>query len=88
MTDTYSGGYHKAVLDLLYFLDPQQDISRYCKSKKQYQCMVQSLLKRLAEDPNMRESFMKYGGNVCVKLSRCGEILKIFENIADLKEKK
>ena len=61
MRDTYEGGYKKALLDVLNFMN--SDIVKVCKSKKQYEHMLSSLLRLLLYNHDMFEIFMQYGGN-------------------------
>ena len=49
MLETYRGGYKKALLDLLNL--QEHEMFKMCKSKKQYQTMIRTLLKQLLENP-------------------------------------
>jgi len=83
MLDNYSGGYHKAILDLYNFFQGERLIDHYCKSKKQYKECVVSLLKLLAEDEESRTMFACYTPLVWIKQEdKTGRIVKI----ADTKE--
>lgn len=77
MRDTYSGGYKAALLDVYNFLEPGQPIEQTCRSKKQYQTMVRSLLELLLLDSIAREDFMNSGGACWVKQAPDGRILAI-----------
>lgn len=77
MRDTYSGGYKKAVLDLCNFLQPDGITSKTCKSKKQYQAMVLSLLELLLHDGIAMYDFMETGGDCWVKQAPDGKILSV-----------
>ena len=77
MRDTYSGGYKKAVLDLCNFLQPDDIQSKTCKSKKQYQAMVLSLLELLLHDGIAMYDFVETGGDCWVKQAPDGKILSV-----------
>ena len=77
MRDTYSGGYKKAVLDLCNFLQSDGIQAKTCKSKKQYQTMVLSLLELLLHDGIALYDFMETGGDCWVKQAQDGKILSV-----------
>jgi hypothetical protein len=77
MRDTYSGGYKKAVLDLCNFLQPDSIQAKTCKSKKQYQAMVLSMLELLLHDGIALYDFMETGGDCWVKQTPDGKILSV-----------
>ncbi len=60
MTDSYRGGYKKALSDVLNVLDKKDNIvfDYHCKSKKQYQTAVISLLRVLLSSPGDLDDFM------------------------------
>ena len=83
MLDNYSGGYHKAIVDLYNFFQGDGLIDHHCKTKKKYKECVLSLLKLLAEDEESRTTFSCYVPMVWIKQEdKTGKILKI----ADSKE--
>ena len=59
MIDSYAGGYHQCVVDLLNLLIQLDDY--FIKSKKQYKAFVTTLLTCMAENYNVRADFIKYG---------------------------
>lgn len=80
MTDSYSGGYKAALLDIYNFLQPdRRPVAWTGDSKKKYQTIVLSLLKLLLQNDIAREEFMNLGGYVWVKQSENGEILDVGE---------
>ena len=58
MTDSYRGGYKKALLDIMEFLSNNTGLDWYCKSKNQYKNASVSFLKVLLTSPNDLDSFM------------------------------
>ncbi len=80
MRDTYSGGYKAALLDVYNFLERGRPIEETCRSKKQYQTMVRSLLELLLLDSIAREDFMIFGGACWVKQAPDGKILSVSAN--------
>lgn len=56
MTDTYNGGYKKALLDILNILD-NQFLFKELKSKKQYDKRLKQLLQLLLNNPIALDSF-------------------------------
>lgn len=58
MTDTYRGGYKKALLDIEEVLD--SGMFGYCKTRNQYNKMLKSLINMLLTDPKALETFMSY----------------------------
>ena len=79
----YTQGYWKALLDFSNFLEGH-DIG---KSKKQYKTICKSILKLLLQNRDKLETFMKYGGEVAVKVSPACEILDIGYDVSELKTK-
>lgn len=67
MTDTYKGGYKKALLDILNLLE-YHDFFGYCKSKKQMMTTLKSLLRLCLSSPKMLEILMEKGDIVGVVL--------------------
>ena len=63
MTDNYSGGYFKAILDIFNILSFEFDDTSL-KSKKKYKTFVITFLSCLLSNPELREDMMKYGANV------------------------
>ena len=59
MIDSYAGGYHQCVVDLLNLLIRYDD--SFIKSKKQYKAFITTLLTCMAENYNVRSDFIKYG---------------------------
>ena len=56
MLETYRGGYKKALLDLLNL--QEHEMFKMCRSKKQYQTMIKTLLERLLQNPDELDNFM------------------------------
>lgn len=88
MTDTYRGGYKKALLDifdLIYQPDPIFNPfgSKNVKSKKQYEKQLQSLLHILLSNPTALDSFME--GTTWFKINPKGELIKIAKTKEELK---
>lgn len=61
MTDTYRGGYKKALLDMRDFIFDDRSYlnNRAAKSKKQYRAMLVSLLNLLLTDPCTLDKWME-----------------------------
>ena len=64
MLETYRGGYKKALLDLLNL--QEHEMFKVCRSKKQYQTMIKTLLEQLLENPENLDLFME--GNAAIKV--------------------
>lgn len=69
MLETYRGGYKKALLDLLNL--QERDMFKMCKSKKQYQTMIRTLLKQLLENPENLDVFMEGDTAIEVHIATC-----------------
>ena len=63
MTDDYSGGYFKAILDIFNILSMSLDDTSW-KSKKKYKTLVITFLSCLLANPELREDMMKYGASI------------------------
>jgi hypothetical protein len=62
MTDTYRGGYKKAILDILEMIVKRDD--SHLNSKKKYKKFLSTYLMLLLQNPQVLDSFMQYGGAV------------------------
>lgn len=69
MLETYRGGYKKALLDLLNL--QEHEMFKMCKSKKQYQTMIRTLLKQLLENPENLDVFMEGDAVIKVHIATC-----------------
>ena len=79
MTDTYRGGYKKALLDILEFQDQFSNmINGVCRTKKQYEKMMNSLITLLLTDSEMLDIWMDgiYSFDY-VHLNKDYEVIKI-----------
>ncbi len=56
MTNTYTGGYKKALMDIWNLLD-RDDIAKYIKYKQQYRWLIKDIIQYTLEHPEARESF-------------------------------
>ena len=67
VTDSYMGGYKKAILDIadLFTTSNEYNLINSCKSKKQLCTTIESLLNILLIDADARNLFMTYGNQVC-----------------------
>ena len=63
MTESYSGGYFKAILDIFNILSMSLDDTDW-KSKKKYKTLVITFLSCLLANPELREDMMKYGADI------------------------
>lgn len=63
MTDDYSSGYFKAILDIFNILSMSLDDTSW-KSKKKYKTLVITFLSCLLANPSLREDMMKYGASI------------------------
>jgi hypothetical protein len=62
MTDTYRGGYKKAILDILEMIIKRDD--SHLNSKKKCKNFLSTYLMLLLQNPQVLDSFMQYGGAV------------------------
>lgn len=76
MTDTYRGGYKKALLDLRNFMD--KEVISDTKSKKQLKTRITSSLDLLLTDPETLDVFMQYGGECSCRLDIKTQEIKEF----------
>lgn len=76
MTDTYRGGYKKALLDLRNFVD--KEVISDTKSKKQLKTRITSSLDLLLTDPESLDAFMQYGGGCSCRLDVNTQEIKEF----------
>ena len=74
MLDTYRGGYKKALVDLLNL--QEHEMFKMCKSKKQYQTMLTSLLEKLLQNPEYLDNFMDDFTVMKVNMKTC-EVVEI-----------
>jgi len=77
MTDTYRGGYKKALLDILEFQDQFSNrLDSVCRTKKQYKKMMSSLINLLLTNPEMLDIWMEYNFDY-VRLNKDYEVVEI-----------
>ena len=63
MLETYRGGYKRALLDVLEYIEGSSGSPIYlCRGKNEIKRMLTSLLHLLLENPEMLETFLDYGG--------------------------
>ena len=82
MTDTYKGGYKKALLDILNYIDNPDPLfhplgASVCKSKKQYTEQLKRTLTILLSNPLALDNWMD--GLGVFKISPKGELLDIIK---------
>ena len=62
MNEMYDKGYFKALLDIRNEVEFLTDNMTELKSKKKYAKLIQSMMKLLTENSELRDNFRTYGG--------------------------
>lgn len=62
MNEMYDKGYFKALLDIRNEIEFLTDNMTEIKSKKKYAKLIQSMMKLLTENSELRDDFRTYGG--------------------------
>lgn len=62
MNEMYDKGYFKALLDIRNEIEFLTDNMTELKSKKKYAKLIQSMMKLLTENSELRDNFKTYGG--------------------------
>ena len=80
INEMYDKGYFKALLDIRNEIEYLTNNMTELKSKKKYSKLIQSMMKLLTENSELRDDFMAYGGfqycgNNLVINSKTGEIM-------------
>ena len=80
MNEMYNKGYFKALLDIRNEIEYLTNNMTELKSKKKYSKLIQSMMKLLTENSELRDDFRMYGGfkyhdNNLVVNSNTGEIM-------------
>lgn len=65
MNEIYDKGYFKALLDIRNEIEFLTDNMTELKSKKKYAKLIQSMMKLLTENSELRDDFRTYGGFQC-----------------------
>ena len=81
MNTMYNRGYFKALLDIRNEIEYLTNNMTELKSKKKYSKLIQSMMKLLTENSELRDDFRTYGGfqyhdNNLVINSNTGEMLQ------------
>ena len=90
MNEMYNKGYFKALLDIRNEIEFLTDNMSELKSKKKYAKLIQSMMKLLTENSELRDDFRMYGGfeyydNNLVINPNTGEMLYKRKDIKDVK---
>ena len=90
MNEMYNKGYFKALLDIRNEIEFLTDNMSELKSKKKYAKLIQSMMKLLTENSELRDDFRMYGGfqyrdNNLVINTNTGEMLYKRKDIRDVK---
>lgn len=90
MNEMYDKGYFKALLDIRNEIEFLTDNMTELKSKKKYAKLIQSMMKLLTENSELRDNFrmyggFQYGGNNLVINPNTGETLYKRKDIRDAK---
>ncbi len=86
----YNRGYHKALIDIRNEIECLTNNMIELKSKKKYAKLIQSMMKLLTENSELRDDFRTYGGfkcrdnNLVINLNT-GEMLHKRKDIKDVK---
>ena len=80
VNEMYNKGYFKALLDVRNEIEYLANNMTELKSKKKYAKLIQSMMKLLTENSELRDDFRTYGGFKCrdnnlVINSKTGEIM-------------
>lgn len=90
VNEMYNKGYFKALLDVRNEIEYLANNMTELKSKKKYAKLIQSMMKLLTENSELRDDFMTYGGskyhdnNLVINLST-REMLYKRKDIKDVK---
>ena len=90
MNEMYDKGYFKALLDVRNEIEYLTNNMTELKSKKKYAKLIQSMMKLLTENSELRDDFRMYGGfqyrdnNLVINLNT-GEMLYKRKDIRDAK---
>lgn len=90
VNEMYNKGYFKALLDIRNEIEYLTNNMTELKSKKKYSKLIQSMMKLLTENSELRDDFKTYGGfkyydnNLVINLST-GEILYKRKDIKNAK---
>ena len=90
MNEMYNKGYFKALLDIRNEIEYLTNNMTELKSKKKYSKLIQSMMKLLTENSELRDDFRVYGGfkyrdNNLVINPNTGEMLYKRKDIKDVK---
>lgn len=89
VNEMYNRGYFKALLDIRNEIEYLTNDMTELKSKKKYSKLIQSMMKLLTENSELRDDFMTYGGfqyydnNLVINPN--GEMLYKRKDIRDVK---
>ena len=90
MNEMYNKGYFKALVDIRNEIEYLTNNMTELKSKKKYAKLIQSMMKLLTENSELRDDFRMYGGfryhdnDLVINLST-GEMLYKRKDIKDVK---
>ena len=90
INEMYDKGYFKALVDIRNEIEYLTNNMTELKSKKKYAKLIQSMMKLLTENSELRDDFKMYGGfkyhdnNLVINLST-GEMLYKRKDIKDVK---
>lgn len=90
MNEMYDKGYFKALVDIRNEIEYLTNNMTELKSKKKYAKLIQSMMKLLTENSELRDDFRMYGGfqyrdnNLVINLNT-GEMLYKRKDIRDVK---
>ena len=90
VNEMYNRGYFKALLDIRNEIEYLTNNMTELKSKKKYSKLIQSMMKLLTENSELRDDFRMYGGfryhdnDLVINLST-GEMLYKRKDIKDVK---
>ena len=82
MNEMYDKGYFKALLDIRNEIEYLTNEMTELKSKKKYAKLIQSMMKLLTENSELRDDFRTYGGFKC-----CDNNLVINPNTGEMLQK-
>jgi hypothetical protein len=89
VNEMYNKGYFKALLDIRNEIEFLTNNTTELKSKKKYAKLIQSMMKLLTENSELRDGFrmygFQYGDNILVINLNTGEMLYKRKDIRDVK---
>ena len=86
INEMYDKGYFKALVDIRNEIEYLTNNMTELKSKKKYAKLIQSMMKLLTENSELRDNFRMYGGdNNLVINPNTGEMLYKRKDIRDVK---